>query len=291
MRQSVLGILLAAVLATPAFAQAPATNPFRADRALEGVSLMAAAAASAPAAVAVQAPAADPVVSVSAGADFPTVYFFRGIRQESDPEGTFQPYVDINVAANDLVSFNVGTWNSVHSGSADGFYESDFYATVNVSVLSATYTAYTSPNDSFGTVHELAFSGAYDDSASAFSLAPSALLAFELGDNDADGGGNKGIYLQLGIEPSIPLADSPVSLSIPITFGLSLKDYYHHPLTGDDGKLGFFSAGLTASAPVGDIFEIHAGVQVLAFPDNILREFNGGDSSQVIGTVGFGFSF
>jgi hypothetical protein len=290
MRQTVLGILLAATFGTPAFAQAP-PNAFRADRALEGLTFTTATPTPARATLAAQAPAADPVVSLSFGADVPSVYFFRGIRQEGDPEGTFQPYLDVGVAASDMVSFNIGTWNSFHSGSADGFYESDFYATLNVSVLSVTYTAYTSPNDSFGTVHELAFSAGYDDSTSAFPIAPSATLAFELGDNDADGGGNKGIYLQLGIEPGIPIADSPVSLSIPVTFGLSLKDYYHHSVTGDDGKFGFFSIGLMASAPVGDIFEVHGGVQVLAFPDNILREFNDGESSQVIGTVGFGFSF
>ena len=42
-KQSVLGILLAGALATPVFAQEPATHLFRADKALEGLSFTATA--------------------------------------------------------------------------------------------------------------------------------------------------------------------------------------------------------------------------------------------------------
>jgi hypothetical protein len=51
------------------------------------------------------------------GADVPSAYFFRGYKQESDAAFTFQPFVDVGVAANDKVKFNFGSWNSIHSGS------------------------------------------------------------------------------------------------------------------------------------------------------------------------------
>ncbi len=42
------------------------------------------------------APADDPPpVKVTGGIDFPTLYLFRGIRQEGDPAFTLQPFVNL----------------------------------------------------------------------------------------------------------------------------------------------------------------------------------------------------
>ena len=75
------------------------------------------------------------------------------------------------------VGVNIGTWNSLHTGDAglnnlvNGklWYESDFYATLGFGLsggttVGVTYTAYTSPNGLFGTVKEIAFKLAVDDS-------------------------------------------------------------------------------------------------------------------------------
>ena len=36
----------------------------------------------------------------------------------------------------------------------------------------------------------------------------------------------KGVYLELGVAPSWPLAGGKVTFAVPVKFGFSLKDYY-----------------------------------------------------------------
>ena len=105
--------------------------------------------------------------------------------------------------------------NSLHTGQSgnDGpaanvaaWYESDFYTGFAFGIdnweFGLVYTAYLSPNDTFGTVKEVALSLAVDDSAllGGFSLSPHVLMAIELG-GQADGGASEGVYLELGVEP------------------------------------------------------------------------------------------
>ena len=133
----------------------------------------------------------------------------------------------------------MGSWNSLHTGSAgsDGpsgklWYEGDFYATLGLGFgggvsLGTTYTAYTSPNNMFSTVKEIAFKLGVDDTAylGRAALKPYALLAFEMdtapGLGQADAGDNAGKYLELGIAPgySVPAA----SLAFPVKVGLSVE--------------------------------------------------------------------
>ena len=125
-------------------------------------------------------------------------YIFRGIVQESRPKLTMWPAGDIGIAlysgkgALKSASINFGIWNSLQTGSSglDGasnklHYEEDFYATTGLTFSKATfattYTAYTSPNGGFGTVHELAFKGAISN-----RIAPYVLVAQELGAIGAD---------------------------------------------------------------------------------------------------------
>jgi hypothetical protein len=287
MRQIALGILCSGLIATSAFADEPATSPLRLDRALDGVSFLQPALKLnlTPAPAAAQAAAPDPKVKVTVGADFPTVYYFRGYRQETDAAFTFQPFVDVGVTANDKVSLNLGTWNSAHTGSNKdagyGWYETDLYAAVTMPYVKATYTAYTYPSIDDSAIHELMFSGTYDDSSSKFPLAPSAAIAFELSKSS---GADKGIYLELGVTPGIPLKDdAPVAITVPIKFGFSLKDYY-----GGDG-FGYFSGGVAISVPINDIFEVHGSAIGYAF-GNSLETYNG-KSGDFVGSIGFALSF
>ena len=86
---------------------------------------------------------ADPnpgAMTLTGGFDFANAYFFRGIPQD-DTGVVMWPYGDLGFALYSgdgglkSVGVNVGTWNSLHTGSAgsDGpsgklWYESDFYA-------------------------------------------------------------------------------------------------------------------------------------------------------------------
>jgi hypothetical protein len=242
-------------------------------------------------------------VAVTAGVDSPSTYFFRGIRQEGDPELTLQPFVNVAFAASETAKINIGSWNSFHTGSTNDafdstFYESDFYvsAAFSAGAVSPTilYTAYMSPIEgelaAFPTVHELAFLASFDDSGSTFPLAPSLALAFELGDYGADGGSEKGVYLEAGVAPGIPTGEGPLTLTIPMKVGLSLKDYYENLATGEDSKFGYFSIGLGVAVPLGSGWDIHGSVNVYAFGDT-LELLNNGDASQVVGSIGVGVGF
>ena len=106
--------------------------------------------------------------------DFPSVYFFRGIRQESDPRLTTFASGDVGISlfsgdgALKSAAINVGVWNSLHTGTSganadkSSHYEDDFYASVALGfarglTVKTTFTAYTSPNLRSGTVQELSF--------------------------------------------------------------------------------------------------------------------------------------
>ena len=105
------------------------------------------------------------------------------------------------------MTFDVGTWNSIHSTAPPGTTTSAITSarstfTAGKLKPGLLYTQYTSPADSFTTVKELAGTFAFDDSASPFPLSPKIVLAFELTDGQADAGLNKGTYLELGIRPT-----------------------------------------------------------------------------------------
>jgi len=248
-------------------------------------------------------------VTLTAGFDFANAYFFRGIPQD-DTGVVMWPSGDLGFAlfsgdgAFKSFGVNIGTWNSLHTGSAgsDGpsgklWYESDFYAGASLgfgkgSTVGVTYTAYTSPNGLFGTVKEISFKLAVDDSGllGAAAVKPYLVLAQEL-DGQADGGANEGTYLEVGIGPGYSL--SRMTLTVPMKVGLSVSDYYEGA-AGDD-TFGFFSvAGVVtvpfASAPTKfGSWNIHGGVEFLMLGDRNEAVF--GDSSYVIGSIGIGLSY
>lgn len=265
----------------------------------------------------VRAQTADPnpgSITLTAGVDFPTTYFFRGIRQETHPKFTLWPYGDVGLAlfSGDgglkSVGLNFGVWNSVHTGSSGSTgsaeklqYEEDFYATLSLGFggntsLATTYTAYTSPNGLFRTVKELSFKASV-----ASRIAPYGLVALELGDKDAAGadGGNPGTYVELGVGPSWPLGGGKATLAVPIKVGLSAKDYYE--LSGKDNRFGFLDVGGLITVPLTGIpgsfgsWNIHGGADVLVFGDTTeaLNAGTDGETSKarVIGLFGLGLTY
>jgi hypothetical protein len=251
-------------------------------------------------------------VSVGVGVEFPTAYFFRGILQE-DRGFIAQPFLEGNIKVYEgdgplnSVSAKLGFWNSFQSQSPGvpsdptGWYEADLYGGLTFGLFDqlqagVIYTAYISPNNSFGTVQEIAFKIAYDDSKllGPFALSPSVLIAVELdGQADAHPGHDEGIYLQLGIQPGFKLfedAKYPISVTFPMTLGLGFDDYYEFN-TGNNSTFGYFDLGLIASVPLSFIpatygtWEVHAGVHFLFLGDN-LETVNNGDAFQAVGTFG-----
>jgi hypothetical protein len=260
---------------------------------------------------------ADPnpgALTITGSLDVLNQYMFRGLQQNNTGVATW-PAVDLGFATYSgdgglkSVGINLGTWNSLHSGNTGSdsesgkmWYESDFYATLGFGFgggtsFSTTYTAYTSPNSGFTTVKEIAFKLAVDDSASLGKAAvkPYVVIAQEFGSDvgtgQADGGNNAGTYMELGVAPGY--AASRLSIAFPIKVGFSLADYYE--LAGVDNKFGFFSVAGIATVPLGSAtsfgaWNIHGGVEYQAL-GTTPESFNGGESNQVIGSIGIGFSY
>lgn len=266
-------------------------------------------------------------ISLSAGLDYTTDYYFRGIRQETiDP--IIQPYGSVTFKLYEGkawltgLGLTLGTWNSLHWGPSgvegnvstndlDLWYESDFIATLAAQLFedltfSTTYTAYMSPNGVFSTVQEVAFGLGYNDSKllGPFALNPNVLLAVETA-GQADAGAQKGLYLQIGVAPGrtfLSATSYPVSVSVPLTVGLGLRDYYQFAGNRDDDTFGYFSGGVTAGVPLAFIpasygsWQLKGGIQFLFLGDN-LRAANRAqddrhqDGFEAIGTVGISLAY
>ncbi len=254
-------------------------------------------------------------VESSIGVDMTNQYFFRGIVQEN--QGAIaQPWIDfvfpLGEGENTSWSFNIGTWNSLHDGPTGSggagmsmHYELDAYAGIGVDFAenwssSVSYVVLYSPNSAFATVKELDISISFDDSglfggaSSGFSgVQPSVTLAWEL-DGQSDGGDDEGIYLEVGIEPAFDLID-PVSASFPLVTGFSLSNYFEFG-TGSDDFFGFAQGGVSLSTPLNFVparlgsWTLSGGVSILFLGDN-LETINGGDSSEVILSLGLGIAF
>ena len=263
-----------------------------------------------------QAATSDPnlgALTFTGGLDAPTLYFFRGIRQEVKPSITLWPYGDIGLALYSgnggmkSVGVNVGVWNSLQTGSSGSkgptarlHYQEDFYTTLALGFgggvgLATTFTARTSPNGMFDTIREMSLK-----LTKAHMGNPYALVAFELSDKgQADNGSKKGTYLELGAGPSWALRKDGPTLAIPVKVGLSLKNYYESGTV--DNKFGFFDVGGLLTMPLKFVprrfgaWNIHGGADVLVFGDttrllnvNVAGEVK---KSQVVGLVGIGLRY
>lgn len=235
-----------------------------------------------------------------------TPYIFRGIVQEADPKLTLWPSGDIGIAvfsgtgALKSASVNFGVWNSLQTGSSglDNdvdklHYEEDFYAALGLgfskAAFTTTYTAYTSPNGLFGTVQEIAFKVAVTH-----KVAPYVVLAQELGAVGADGGSNKGTYVEVGIGPSWPVGGGKATIAIPVKLGLSANNYYE--LSGVDNKFGFFDIGALVTVPLTGIpasygaWNFHIGGDAFVFGETT-KAINAGKKSKGVFLFGFGVAY
>jgi hypothetical protein len=259
---------------------------------------------------------ADSRVSVDVGVDFTNVYAFRGYVHE-DHGFIAQPSVDLNVCLFEnegpveSVVLTLGTWSSFHSGNTGtgsgnaeprAWYEADGYATLTAEIedfeVGLTWITYSSPNNSFDTTNEWILSFGWDDSemwGDFGGLQPSLIIAIE-DRGQLDGGRDSGTFLGLSIDPSLPVGDDlPFSLSVPVTLGLSLKDYYEDP-RGHDKSFGFLDIGIDLDMPIECVTSAYgewtftAGIHGLFLGDTT-DEANDGDDFELICSIGVGLSF
>jgi hypothetical protein len=257
-------------------------------------------------------------LTLTGSIDVVNQYMFRGFRQNSSGIAIW-PAMDLGISAYSgegglkSASINFGTWNSLHTGDTgqDGpsgklWYESDFYATLGLGFgggtsFSTTYTAYTSPNNGFTTVKEIMFKFAVDDSGKLGKAAVKPYIAVarefdaEPGRGQADGGENAGTYVEIGFAPGY--SASKASIAFPIKVGLSGSNYYElaTPTGFEDNTFGYFSIAGIVTVPLGGTssfgaWNIHGGVEYQKL-GTTTEFFNGGESNQVIGSFGIGFSY
>lgn len=255
-------------------------------------------------------------LAVSGGVDLMTAYFFRGYMQE-DQGLILQPYANLYFKVCDTedakVNFYVGTWNSIHSegtlaatsGGPDAWFESDFLTGIDIISGNFTvgfiYTAYTYPGGAFETIQELGVKVAWDDTAVTkdrigFALKPYAALYAET----SDGNGSEDWYGELGIAPGVYTfnenGEYPVAITVPVTVGLGLKDYYFDEDGGED-FLGYASIGATASVPLAFVpsdygaWNLTGSLQYLWLNSEGLQAVNNGDDYEIIGKVGVAFAY
>ncbi len=293
-----------------------------------GAMAQAPAAAPAPAETA-PAPVNSGALSISAGVDFTNAYYFRGIGQENQGY-VIQPYATLNIKVCDPITLSFGTWNSFHGGptgddaapgspQANGsdmqsWYESDFIVSMAYAfdkfAATVLYTAYTSPNDAFNTVQEIAFKLQYTG-PELMSAMPYVMVAFET-DDDADAGNSafgvlgtsSGIYLEVGLNPGFALLESkttPINVNFPITAGFSLDDYYEAVQAAglDDEFYGYLSLGVNFTMPLTFVppkfgaWSLVVGGSVLFLGDttDTLNGVGGNDDVEFIGKVGLSFTY
>jgi len=242
-------------------------------------------------------------ITLTGSMDVSNAYLFRGIPQD-DTGLILWPAADLGVALKSgggtlrSITVHVGMWNSLHTGitGADGpngklWYESDFWTSVGVGLpghvnVSATYTAYTSPNGAFPSVKEVSLRA----SSGVRGTNAYALVAFEL-EGQADGGAVEGRYLELGAAPSLGLGG--LTVAVPVKVGLSLDGYYEG-LRGDE-RFGFFSVGGSVTVPLSNErsrfgrWNVHGGADYVRLGDsNALRL---GENTKVIISGGLGLSY
>jgi hypothetical protein len=270
------------------------------------------AAAAAPARAQQGSSADAPAVDIGASIDFVNQYVFRGVRQNSDGIAMW-PAVDVRLTVHSSegalrrVRVGGGFLSSIHTGDTgsrgpkgQAWYEArvsgsvgfDFAAGVS---LETSYTSFTSPNDMFTSVKEVAVRGAIEGRP-IFGLAldPYALAAFELdagpGEGQLDGGRHAGRYLELGLAPKYAIGR--LTLSTPVAVGLSVGDYYE--LAMQDHAFGFATVAgvltvpLPGSSALGS-WNVRGSLQYGAL-GTTTKAFNGGDRSVIVGSIGLALS-
>jgi hypothetical protein len=252
------------------------------------------------------------------GVDWASAYYFRGIANEQNGGNNVQPWGEIgfrlleNMGPLTSLSLGAGFWNNWHYGGGtlveasdpQFWYEADIYVKLSTTwweslTAGVTYTYYTSPNGGFTSYSDVGLFANLNDSKwlGAFALNPSLIFAFETKGEALVADDKKGIYMGISFAPGYTfLEDSkfPLNISLPMTFGFSLKDYY--TVNGVNQTFGYFSGGPLLTVPLKMIpaaygsWALKAGVQFLALNSN-LKAVNTNQGFVPIGTVGLSLTY
>ncbi len=217
------------------------------------------------------------------------------------------------------VGLSFGAFNALYSGATgtagtgirwpSAWNENDIYAGLDVGIadnwqLRLAYTTFTSPSlKSFSRRKDAGVSVTYDDAGlwneflpSFTGLRPSATLALELRE-EPDGGLDKGVYFQLGINPGYEFklaGDHPVIASVPITLGYG-SDYYDLA-SSRENPFGYLDIGLALTTQLSLVPKDYGSWAVTAsvgcmFLGDGPESRHGGDDIEVMASITFGIDF
>jgi hypothetical protein len=253
--------------------------------------------------------------TLSGGVDYLTQYMYRGYN--TVPSGLIiQPYVDFayTVFSSDdfAITPHVGVWGDFTEKSGPHnpkhWAEGDITAGIGFDykhwnlTIDYNYQGYPSkyaPGGEISEIQELQFLLTYDDSHCfdkvplLASTNPHVSYIHEIKDlNDHDN--NK--YLEFGIEPTFEefnVASLPVTISIPLTLGMSTDSYY----TNDGGHnevIGYWVAGIKATIPLPvpekfGSWSVVLECDYLSLQAQSVRDANTGDRDDIIGRIGVEF--
>ncbi len=257
------------------------------------------------------APVNTGAVTWSIGLDVVSEYWFRGTAQEN--QGLIlQPYSDVTFSlisqGNVTLDLYAGTWNSIHSEVDEEWYEADFFGGAVIGLpagfsLDISYVNFYGPAAGGSYAEEIDVALSWDDSPfwadrgiEGFALNPYVLFAYEIdaGSDALGGDGDEGSYLEFGISPSFNLTqggDYPLTLTVPMTVGFGVSDYYETGINddGDDFVFGFFDVGAVVSVPLPFIpadygaWHASAGVHYIILGDEA-QDISGPEGFNVIGS-------
>jgi hypothetical protein len=256
-----------------------------------------------------------PQFSGSVSLRYESDYFFRGIAQRTDSIN-IQPAASLSLKVIESGDFGLsivgGWWNDFSDdrapGSVDTFrehwYEADLYAGFAFEMgrftLTPIYTWYLSPSVDYTEYEDITITLGFNDAglwdeAERFAINPWISLAIET--NDAAAGPDSGVWLGLGIRPTIAFGDTPLgqfALAFPVGVGIGLDDYYQRA-DGSSDSFGYAEVGIAASFALGDRLgpaapTIDFGVRHL-WLDGMTEEANGGDDGEFVFTAGLTWSF
>jgi hypothetical protein len=185
------------------------------------------------------------------------------------------------------------------TGNLDTWYESNLYAGIATQLpaafmLGIGYTNFTSPSGALPTLQEITLALKYAGTNPIGWLRPYAQVAFPIDTNP-------GTYLELGAVPGVTLLGGtgyPLTLAVPLVFGMGLDDYYVEDETGS-----FFETGLLAALPFVNsdrygIWSLFAGLHVIIRGDTLADAeetafpfIDDAGNTVVSGRIGLGFHY
>lgn len=218
-------------------------------------------------------------ISLDAGVDYVTKYFFRGLLVEDDGY-IVQPHAQINfhVVSGCDVEFTLftGMWASLHgddvseNNAQDPEVVNEFRFMLGAELdlydmltVTTTYMIQAFPNGVntlFGDedIHEINVLVELHDGAitkSNFSINPFMMYSYQLHDSNpnANNFSDESAFFLFGVKPTIAvnlMPDVDLAISIPVTIGMGGNNNAYVDAQGDGHTYGFTSVGLQGALPL-----------------------------------------